>query len=149
MQVSTKVAAQENDTSKTLVAIKAISKNEEILKFTGHIVESPTKYTLQISRNKHLESDNTSNDFLNHSCNPNTYICFEGLNLRALRDISPGERLTFNYLTTEWDMANKFICSCKEKNCFGFIAGFKYLTTEQRKPLIPILSPYLKSKLEQ
>jgi len=50
---------------------------------------------------------------------------------RALRDIAPGEEVTFNYLTTESEMAAPFNCICGSANCFEFIQGRNFLTREQ------------------
>ncbi|MFO7711466.1 MAG: SET domain-containing protein-lysine N-methyltransferase [Candidatus Woesearchaeota archaeon] len=76
---------------------------------------------------------------------PNGYIDFDDLAYRAKRPIRKGEELTFNYLTTEWDLAEKFNCDCGSNNCYEEIKGFKYLTLNQKKELEP--SPFLKKKL--
>jgi len=86
---------------------------------------------------------------LNHSCNPNGYINFKDLTYRALHPIKKGEELAFNYLTTEWDLSNKFICECGAEKCSNEIKGFKYLILEQQRELEPLLSPFLKKKLKE
>ena len=52
---------------------------------------------------------------------------------KAKEKIEPGEKLTFNYLTTEWELSNKFKCECNSKNCYGKIKGFKHLSNTQKK----------------
>ncbi len=131
---------------KGVIAKTDIKKDQLIWKFGGRIVRNPTKRTLQIDENRHLEGD--ISDYMNHSCNPNAYVDFNGLVLRAHRNIRKGEEITFNYLTTEWDMSNKFQCHCGSEKCYGEIKGFRYLSLEQKKELEPELSPFLKKKLQ-
>lgn len=57
------------------------------------------------------------------------------LTFRALRDIAAGNEITFNYLTTESEMAVPFNCSCGSTNCFGLIQGRSFLTGAQAERL--------------
>ena len=134
---------------KILVTIKNIEKDEVLFNFERKFLDHPIKTSLQVDEGLHqISSDPESiENFLNHSCEPNGYIDFQDLTFRALRNIKMGEELTFNYLTTEWDMANKFDCECLSKYCFKKIKGFKYLTFIQKSRLSPLLSPFLKNKL--
>ena len=151
MYVSDKVEVRDTKKVKSLFAIDSFVEDEVVLEFEKNFLEQPRRDTLCIDTNKHQYSTNpkATENFLNHSCNPNGYIDFEDLTYRALRPIKKGEELTFNYLTTEWDMANKFDCSCGSNNCYGKIKGFKYLTLNQQKELEPLLSPFLKKKLKE
>jgi len=45
----------------------------------------------------------------------------------ALRDIFPGDELTFFYPSTEWSMAEPFACLCGSGGCIGHIAGAERL----------------------
>lgn len=90
-----------------------------------------------------------SNAFLNHSCEPNSYIDFNKLCLRALRDIEKGEEIRYNYMTTEYVLHEKFICDCGSRQCYKNVKGFKYLSRDQKLKLKPYLSPYLRKKLEE
>ena len=104
----------------------------------------PTKYTIQLGHRRHLNfpTIRRSNDeldycwqYLNHSCEPNGYMNIEELTVRALKDIAPGEEITFNYLATESEMAVPFNCICGSANCFGFIQGRNFLTRSQAERL--------------
>jgi hypothetical protein len=55
--------------------------------------------------------------------------------LIARRSIAAAERLTFDYVSTEWDMAAPFDCACGAASCRGRVAGFRYLTPEQKAAL--------------
>lgn len=70
----------------------------------------------RIGKDKYV-SDNKVLNYVNHSCNPNTKICFMGKpGLKALRDIKIEEEITTNYEKTELKK-NKIKCTCKSKNC--------------------------------
>ena len=89
-------------------------------------------------------------DFINHSCSPNTKLDVVKRWFVAIKDISKNEEITFNYLTTEWDMkrwGTDFKCICGSRNCFGHIKGFKYLTRLEKLKLKPFLSPLLLKKI--
>lgn len=65
---------------------------------------------------------------LNHSCHPNVIVDTSRMELQAIRDIHPGEDLTFFYPSTEWEMAEPFTCLCGADTCLGTISGAKNLT---------------------
>jgi hypothetical protein len=52
---------------------------------------------------------------------------FSQMELRAIRDIEPGEELTFFYPSTEWDMSTPFQCLCGSSQCLKRITGARYL----------------------
>ena len=151
MYVSNKIEVRDTKKGKSIFAIDEIVKDEIIFEFEKNFLKYPTKTSMQIDETKHQECTNPEavENFLNHSCDPNGYIDFKDLTYRALRPIKKGEELTFNYLTTEWELANKFNCKCDSQKCYGKIKGFKYLTLEQKRELKPLLSPFLKKKLKE
>lgn len=138
--MSIKIIVKEQDSFKTIVAKVKISKGETIILFTGNRSAVANKYSLQISETEHLSPYSADqNDlrsiwqFLNHSCSANSFIDFHNLALIALKDISEGEEVRFNYNTTELEIATPFICNCNSINCYGEIKGFKYLSKERKK----------------
>lgn len=106
----------------------------------------PSAYTLQLAEGYYYKSLVGSLG-MNHSCSPNSYICFDDLTYRALRDVANCEELTFHYCTTEYELANPFDCLCGSPDCLGHVTGFKGLNEEQVEKIAPLLSPYLRSKL--
>ncbi len=79
-------------------------------------------------------------DFVNHSCDPNCRLDFRGAGrvfLIALRDIAPGEELSFDYATTTtragiqafpgW----RFNCLCGADNCRGEVGSAEDLPHER------------------
>lgn len=57
----------------------------------------------------------------NHCCDPNTQ--YDGLDVRALRDIPKGEELTLDYAHFLDDSMEPFDCQCGAKNCRSRING--------------------------
>jgi SET domain len=133
----------ESEKGKSVRANKNFREQEILVEFTGTIKDTPDKHSLQIAEGKHLSGIDWP-EYLNHSCNPNCYVHVDtvGVWLMAKRDIKLGEELTFDYNTTEYDMANPFICAC----CGKIINGYKYLTDEERKKIDPWVLPYLRGK---
>lgn len=131
-----------------------IQPGEFVFQFNGVFV-SPAEATweaLQIDDDLFLESTDGFDNYLNHSCDPNCYIDFDGVKLIALRHISKGEELSFNYLTTEYDLIEQgcaFECQCGSIDCLHQLRGFRYLTLEQKIKLRDFLSPFLKRVLER
>ena len=101
-------------------------------------------HTIQIGAHTHLLPDGQLWRYLNHSCAPNCRIDFRTWTVVTTRAITCNEELTFNYLTTEWDMAAPFMCQCGAQYCYGCVAGFKYLTPAQQVLLAPQCSPLLR-----
>lgn len=97
----------------------------------ARVTDKPSLYSIQIGPQKHIEARGVV-ALLNHSCDPNCRITND-LHLVALRDIeAQTTELTYNYLTTELDMAEPFICTCYSKCCWGYIAGYNKLSDEKK-----------------
>lgn len=84
---------------------KAFSKNEIIYELEGVLRKNPSRSSIHIGNNLHVE-DHNYGKYINHSFEPNTKI--ELNKIIALRDIKPHEELTFNYNDSEVDIAYPF-----------------------------------------
>ena len=134
-----------------LVATVPIRAGAVILRVDGHIVGTPSRHSIQVGMGEHLEVppgasiteelDQFGWRFLNHSCDPNGRI--RDRELIALRDIAPWEDLTFDYHTTEWDLANPFACRCGASHCVGTVSGYAHLRADERARLRPFVAPHL------
>lgn len=131
-------------------AQKNIAEGETIITLKGVFKDFPSKYSIQVDAHIHLHPlhDNPHRDHsiwtsLNHNCIPNSYISTKDMTLKSLTEIAAGEEITFNYNSTEYDMAAPFNCDCKSKNCYGEIKGFKYLSPTRQTELSPIILEYL------
>jgi hypothetical protein len=144
VQAESVVEVRNNDGFKGIFATEAISQDSIIFRLRGTISKTPTKYTIQVGPEQHLSfpairkpKDDIDYcwQYLNHRCEPNGYMNTTELTFRALRDIAAGEEITFNYLTTESEMAVPFNCICGSRDCFGFIQGRNFLTPAQARRL--------------
>jgi len=150
MSLNEKIAVRiRNDNQKGLFAKADIARNEVLLTLDGPVSDHPTRFSIQLDDGKHIEGTNDSNAFLNHSCDPNAYLDWEGLCLRAKRNIKADEEITYNYMTTDYELYEPFICNCGSPKCTGEIKGFKHLTREEQLKLEPWLPAFLIRKLEQ
>ncbi|HEV7684421.1 MAG TPA: SET domain-containing protein [Pyrinomonadaceae bacterium] len=131
------IEVQNNDGFKGVFAKEAISRDSIIFRLKGTISKTPTKYTIELGNSQHLKfpairkpKDDIDYcwQYLNHCCEPNGHMNTTERTFRALRDIAAGEEITFNYLTTESEMAVPFNCRCGSPNCFGLIQGRNFLT---------------------
>lgn len=88
-------------------------------------------YSIQIGENQHILGDeDCPANYFNHSCSPNCFFDLDKKEFYARKFIPHGTELTFNYLTTETEMREKFQCQCGSERCFGFIQGNRYLSQE-------------------
>ena len=123
-----------------LVAIRQIPAGTRVLTLTGRETSVPTRYSVQVGRSLHLDQDCAHDDaelfmryfwrYLDHHCDPTAVL--RGRELFALRDIAHGEGVTFDYNTTEYDMAAPFACHCDSVHCVGVVRGARHLTPVQR-----------------
>jgi SET domain-containing protein len=131
-------------------AAAPIAAGEAIMRFTGPLREPPDvdfdDYHLQIGEHRYLGPSGQADDYVNHSCAPNCALR-DGLTLTALRDILPGEELTWDYSTAidEADFAG-FPCACGAPGCRGAVRSFRDLPAADRARLRPWLLPYLRAK---
>ena len=147
---------RQSSLGKAVFANRGFKKGIEIIEFTGRLMrhkELPEIVTpeddryIQIGKDTYLGPSGNFDDFINHSCNPNSgiQISDERVSLVAIQDIRKGEELTWDYSTTmdedKWEMD----CLCQHKNCRKRIRDFKYLPeeTQQRYILLAVVPKYI------
>ena len=146
---SVKLDVAEANGRKGLFALVSIGTGEILIDLNGEDSSpSPTKRSLQIGKGKHVVAREGTVSYLNHGCEPNTFLDFRCLCVRALKDIRAGEEVRINYAATEYEMHDSFHCECGSPLCLRTIAGFKFLTRDQQLRLKPYLAPYLLGSLE-
>jgi SET domain-containing protein len=134
---------------KGLFALVSIAKNEILIDLNGEdTLPSPTRRSLQIGEGKHAFGREETVGYLNHGCEPNVFLDFSCLCVRALRNIQAGEEVKINYAATEYEMRDSFRCDCRSPACLQTIRGFKFLTRDQQLSLKPYLAPYLVRRLD-
>ena len=125
---------------KGVFANKNFKKGEEIIEFKGKLFSDedfPKNYNdvddhyVQIDKKIYIGPSGDKDDFINHSCNPNSGLKINARKviLVAIRDIKKQEEITWDYSTTmdedEWELD----CMCGSNNCRKKIKDFKYLPT--------------------
>lgn len=144
---SSKVELRAGEIGYGVVAREAIAAGEVVIAPAQVFVAAAHRHTIQLDADRHQAGTDEIDDYLNHACAPNLRLDAERLCFVAVRPIAPGEQLTFNYLTSEWDMAEAFDCSCGAPGCFGKIRGFRWLSRAQQEALVPLLTPFLRRML--
>lgn len=140
-----------------LVAVRPIAAHTTLCRIDGIRTHHPTRFSLQIDEHQHIDLDHSLSSeeifehhfwrFLNHSCEPNTVI--RNQTVIATHDIASGADVTFDYNTTEYEIAEPFACHCQSEHCLKFIRGFRHLTEAQREHLRHALMPYLARQLDR
>ncbi len=136
-----------SDGQKGMFTLKPVCREAILIFYDGPIIDHPTRYSIQIDEDKHIDGTPASNSYLNHSCDPNCYVDWDGVFLRAKRDLRAGEELTCNYLTTDWELHEKFVCRCGAPNCYGEMKGFGFLSREQQRALEPYVPEFMKRRM--
>lgn len=118
---------------KGLIANRHFTKGELISDFSsGKVVSKPDYLTVQLDDHKHINLQPEYLQYMNHSCDPNMFVDTEAFRIVALKEIQPGDELTFFYPSTEWKMDRPFDCRCGSSKCIGKVEGAFALTKEQR-----------------
>jgi hypothetical protein len=94
---------------------------------------------IQIDHNLYLGPSGGVDDYVNHSCDPNTFVCINKTGhvyLIAIRDIIEGEEFFFDYSTTMADGLWSCPCACGSKLCRGGINDFIELSRFHQLRLI-------------
>lgn len=139
-----------------LVAVRAIARGERLFRIEGIKTRRPSRYSVQIGEDLHIDLGPGHSHgeileryfwrFMNHACEPNAWI--RDREVVALHSIQPMEDVTFDYNSTEYDMAEPFACHCGSRICHGTIRGFRHLSQARRQLLRPYLAAHLLRHLE-
>lgn len=141
--VSGKIAVRPFGDGQAVVATAPITAGERLIALAHVFVDLPSKYTIQIDDHRHQAGTDETDDYLNHSCDPNATLRWDTLELVALRPIAAGALITFDYLISEWDLRAPFTCECGAAGCRREIRGFRFLGAAERARLRPWIAPYL------
>ncbi len=136
-----------------LFAVSPIAKDEVIVVFEGMIYEAqrasvlpngPPDYVkdhaIQIGPTTFQDSRGAGR-YLSHSCEPNCGVKGR-TSIVAMRNISAGEELSFDYAMTEdsdWTMK----CDCGSELCRGVVTGYRDLPDEFKVRYVGYTSSWL------
>jgi SET domain-containing protein len=145
-----KYAVRECGTGRGVFACDQIPGGSVIMGYSGPLLRyeqtSPQTLALQIGPDLYIGESGAADDFVNHCCDPNAGMLIDGndVQLVALRDISIGEQITFDYSTTMDEDDFEFDCLCGSSVCRGRIGDFKHLpaTVKKRYASLGIVPSY-------
>lgn len=126
---------------------RKFSRGETVV--VGKAIEYPperTRMSVQVDWERHVEMDAPAT-LLNHSCEPNLGVRenrWSAFDFVALRDISAGEELTFDYAMTEHELVASLSCCCGSLACVGEIRPWSYRDQEWRDENAAWVARYLR-----
>ena len=85
-------------------------------------------------------------DMVNHSCEPTCGLMGASI-LVAMRDLEPGDELTFDYATCDGSDYDEFSCQCGSDACRGTVTGRDWMLPELQARYDGWFSPYLARRI--
>lgn len=133
---------------KSLHATQHFSPGDVLCNFSAGITQSyPTYLTVQTGADRHITLMPEFLQYINHSCSPNVFFDTTSMQLICLQPLQPGDEFTFFYPSTEWDMAQPFVCNCGGRDCLQLINGASHLSVETLSKYR--LTDFIKSQVKQ
>jgi hypothetical protein len=155
-----KLILQECPNGVGVFAGERISAGEEILTFLGPLIErrdmpeirsQDEDYYLQVDDDMFLGPSGWIDDYINHSCNPNSGVVIEGQvsKLVAIQNISRRDEIRFDYSTTMYRPILVMKCRCGSPRCRGQVVDFIYLPEEIQAKYIGlgVVPAYISSRI--
>ena len=130
-----------------LIAVEKIGKGDLVQEYVGEVVDAETKedilkkwardhpndpnfYVMSLSKGWFIDAREVANlsRFINHSCDPNCVLLPINVSgymrnaIMALRDIAPGEFLSYDY-HFDTRHGDRFVCRCGAAKCRGTMKG--------------------------
>lgn len=130
-----------------LHALRPFAPGEVVFTLEGRHVAQPTRFTIQVGTHAHLEPISQHSSpwgYLNHSCDPNVAIDVPRRAIVARRPIAAGDELRFDYNTTEWELAEPFVCNCETPRCVGVAMGFAHLSPARQQVMLHDAAPHIR-----
>lgn len=90
-----------------LFSMKKFNEGDVVFVLDGIIHDKPTRESIHVGNNVHIHDQHGA--FINHSFEPSCKI--EGRFIIAIKQISIGDEITFNYNESEINMANPFVAN--------------------------------------
>ena len=116
---------------KSLLAAVSFAPGDVVCRFDADITQSYATYlTVQTGANRHITLMPGFLQYINHSCAPNVFFNTASMELVCLQPMQPGDEFTFFYPSTEWEMAQPFVCNCGSTGCLQLINGASHLSVE-------------------
>jgi hypothetical protein len=134
-------------------AVEPVAAGETVAAFGGHVVTGAglaafsaerQGRSIQVDADLYLISSETPEpgDMLNHSCEPNCGVLGQML-IVSMRDIEPGEELSFDYAMCDASDYDEFRCLCGQPACRGVVTGSDWRDPALQEKYAGWFSPYL------
>lgn len=141
VKVLSNFAIGQTHLGKSVFSARPFIKGDVVTQFTGpilHKLELPSDYRgeddrfVQIGAHVFMGPSNDIDDLINHSCEPNAGLKFDGTQvlLIAIQDIAEGEEITWDYSTTMFENEWKMRCDCRKESCRKIISDFMLLSPD-------------------
>jgi len=125
------VLLNNSSNQKSLHATTGFAPGDVICSFSAGIIQDFATYlTVQTAANRHITLMPEFLQYINHSCVPNVFFDTTTMQLLCIAPLQPGDEFTFFYPSTEWEMAQPFVCNCGSKGCLQLINGASHLSVE-------------------
>jgi hypothetical protein len=139
-------------------AIQPVTAGELLATWGGHIVpgaglaslpEETRHLTVQVEDDLYMAicGEPEAADYFNHCCDPNAGMRGQ-ISLVAMRDISPGEEVCFDYAMTDSSPYDEFDCACGAPGCRGKVCGGDWQNPALQVRYAGYFSPYLQRKID-
>ena len=116
---------------KSLFAAVSFLPGDVICTFRANTTQAFATYlTVQTATNRHITLMPEFLQYINHNCAPNIFFNTASMELVCLQPMQPGDEFTFFYPSTEWEMAQPFVCNCGSTSCLQLINGASHLSVE-------------------
>ncbi|WP_228275215.1 SET domain-containing protein [Stakelama tenebrarum] len=149
----------ENHLGKAVFAARAFAEGERLMEFTGRLLPADqvprfahgsTDRYVQVTRDHYMGPSGGLDDFVNHSCDPNTGLRFveDRVFLIAIRPIAAGEEIAWDYSTTLFESNWHMICGCRSTQCRRVIGNFGSLPPDRQEYYRShnLVAPYLRRR---
>lgn len=122
-------------------AKRIFQAKDQILQYGGKVISSSSAqevdkadHCLQIGPNTFLGPSGQADDYLNHSCEPNSAVIIDGqrATLIALREILSDEEIVNDYSLTVDQPGWEMQCICGNPKCRRVIKSFRELPKDLR-----------------
>jgi hypothetical protein len=142
------IVVEDGRLGKSAIATRAFEPGHVVYRGWGPRRAERNRFTIQVDVDCHIEPQTPLVRF-NHSCEPNCGLIIrngvEELVVHARRSIAPGEELTLDYDTFEYEISARLDpCLCNAPSCRSAVRGFKYLSDELREAYGPFVAEYLR-----
>ena len=133
---------------KGVFAKRPISSSTRVARYAGtpkwiwDIPQAVWPYAFQVDYDRYVvPRRNSVGWFINHSCEPNCWV--SGKSIVAMRNISPGEELTFDYSTdVDWP-GFEMACRCGSLQCRGVVRAYRFLPKKLKLEYGRHVAPYI------